>query len=392
MKGLLFIGLISTIIRVAPDGSGDFISPIEAIESVKQMASSESPVEIFIEPGVYQYSSGYGQIKLYDGIHVQGANQDSVIIKGFGISASDIGDARASIANLTLIHRPTGITAMMNLGTDSFNVDYSFLNIRFISESAFAEPPNLVSAIRIHSIKASAINLLFENCSYKGKSIFLLAGHPLTGVRSTYLNVIFDHCVIESSPVGVGAPDPHFILQDWLPGQLTIRNCTIKWDMSQSTRGADMHRGAILMQNEDGNNYAGNQRLEILNSKIEMIDNGLGGPGKPASLICIAATANKNRCTVLLENTILRRGANVSYGVLTSNQSRVEYSQCNPLRPLILGQPATIVNLDEEPVINTVRKAYVGDRRIKSQALNYRGNPVYGAEQKVPQVIEEAEK
>ena len=153
-----------------------------------------------------------------------------------------------------------------------------------------------------------------------------------------------------------------------------------------------MHRGAILMQNEDGNNYAGNQRLEILNSKIEMIDNGLGGPGKPASLICIAATANKNRCTVLLENTILRRGANVSYGVLTSNQSRVEYSQCNPLRPLILGQPATIVNLDEEPVINTVRKAYVGDRRIKSQALNYRGNPVYGAEQKVPQVIEEAEK
>ena len=286
------------------------------------------------------------ELVLVDGQNYSGVGRHATVLEGYGIKMPQ---GKASVSNLTLQAKPDALplAQVQFTGGMTGDVDLTFENVDFESIVPFAEiaEGGMVSAIRISDYGAYTLNLTFIDCRFRTQSMILFAGHPRLGSRRTTFNCLFERCSLESNPIGVGPNDPHFLVQDWLPGRLTFRECILRWNMSQSTR-ADMQRGVILVENEDINSFNGNQQLEVLSSKMEFIDNGLVEVGKPASLVYVVAQPNKKRCQVLLEDVILRRGANVPYSIVTSNQSRIEYSQCNSLLFQSYGYPAEIINLD----------------------------------------------
>ena len=341
----------------AAAGAGPFLTITAAVNyamgSISPIASSTNPVVILVHTGIYDEYT----ITMYDGISIVGESRTGVVIKDTQFASNNVGTVNWELNNFTLLASTTATTINgQALATSTVAIS----NVDMISTLPFDEIiyNGMVAQVQIMAAGAGTSNIVFDNCTYSGKSMFAFIGHPSSAYRTPTVNMTLRNCYIAGiTDSGDGPADPHFLINWYTPGTLNIYNSYLSWDMSAST-SEDQDCGVIFMDNEDGNGYAGNQYLNLWNSRLAMVHNGGATATIDPTILAVLGKTSTNRFTGRIEDCTFLKGAYVVNDIFTNNNHTIYYGGSNI---------STIVSGGGSPVITRLTE---GMKTFDSATVN----------------------
>jgi pectinesterase len=179
-------------ITLAPDGSGDFHTLQEALDSLP--AANVEPVHIFLKPGKYEQYLTIPKGKDHLTFTGKGAKPDETLLS-FHYKASDPKPGS---------NPPTNIGTTGSASTTINSSDCTFENLTFENSAG----DNVGQAV---ALKTNGDRLIFRNCRFLGFQDTL---YPAGGGRCYFVNcyitgdtdfifgnatAVFDHCTINAS-------------------------------------------------------------------------------------------------------------------------------------------------------------------------------------------------